>query len=112
MSQANRMGLDPKKYPDVFRTFLTKYLDTRPGADLGLDEKQRNTSRFKSDNAKVRSYVDHTYLAVFPVGSEQHNLGRRVGKHQGESERGRDRLGRNSGTIHQSERHGSGLQIA
>jgi len=53
MSQANRMGLDPKKYPDVFRTFLTKYLDTRPGADLGLDEKQRNTSRFKSDNAKL-----------------------------------------------------------
>ena len=49
------MGLDSKKYPDVFRTFLTKYLDTStPGTDLGLDEKQRNISRFKNDNEKVR----------------------------------------------------------
>ena len=48
------MGLDPKKYPDVFRTFLTKYLDTLAGADLGLDAKHRSTARFRKENEKVK----------------------------------------------------------
>ena len=33
MSQVNRMGLDPKKQPNVFRTFLIKYLDSLTGED-------------------------------------------------------------------------------
>ena len=72
MSQANRMGLDPKKHPDVFRTFLTKYLVTSAGFDLGLDAKQRNTSRFKNDTEKVRILDRATSLISFQLG--QNNI--------------------------------------
>ena len=53
MSQVNRMGLDPKKEPDVFRTFLTKYLDSLAGEDSGLDARQRNARRLLEDYEKV-----------------------------------------------------------
>ena len=53
MSQVNRMGLDPKKEPDVFRTFLTKYLDSLAGEDSGLDARQRNARRLLEDYENV-----------------------------------------------------------
>ena len=53
MSQVNRMGLDPKKEPDVFRTFLTKYLDSLAGEDSGLDARQGNARRLLDDYEKV-----------------------------------------------------------
>jgi len=53
MSQVNRMGLDPKKEPDVFRTFLTKYLDSLAGEDSGLDARQRNARRLLEDYEKL-----------------------------------------------------------
>ena len=62
MSQVNRMGLDPKKDPDVFRTFLTKYLDSLGGEDSGLDARQRNARRLLDDYEKVENlnyYYSH-----------------------------------------------------
>ena len=62
MSQVNRMGLDPKKEPDVFRTFLTKYLDSLAGEDSGLDARQRNARRLLEDYEKVGNLnPDHSH---------------------------------------------------
>lgn len=62
MSQVNRMGLDPKKEPDVFRTFLTKYLDSLAGEDSGLDARQRNARRLLQDYEKVGNLnPDHSH---------------------------------------------------
>ena len=62
MSQVNRMGLDPKKEPDVFRTFLTKYLDSLSGEDSGLDARQRNARRLLEDYEKVGNLnPDHSH---------------------------------------------------
>ena len=56
------MGLDPKKEPDVFRTFLTKYLDSLAGEDSGLDARQRNARRLLEDYEKVGNLnPDHSH---------------------------------------------------